>query len=374
MPQTCYSGNEAVCGAVHECEANQDCEVAKLSACAQSTCEFGICFEDSGQAASCQAGRVCSLEDGCVPEGEPCQENTDCSEATECRTAECILSRCIYSNVDELASCTSHDGGACFSGICVAPTCDDGIKNTDETDIDCGGSCQQNCVLGQMCAADFDCQTGVCDALEGNRCENVDVCGNGRVETAEFCDDGNQSPGDGCGTTCRYEIGAACALSQQCESGVCDTLESNTCEPANTCGNGVVEGSESCDDGSVVNLDGCNEQCLLELGETCTVHSDCASAQCGPHNRCEPTTCGDGIINNDESDVDCGGSCGARCAVGKLCNFYTDCSEFSCAGGLCVVPGCDDGVKNGDELGADCGEVARRNASRITVRLKRKFR
>ena len=35
------------------------------------------------------------------------------------------------------ADCKS---GVCSSGKCVEPSCTDGVKNGDETDIDCGGA------------------------------------------------------------------------------------------------------------------------------------------------------------------------------------------------------------------------------------------
>jgi plastocyanin len=41
------------------------------------------------------------------------------------------------------------------------PSCDDGIKNGDETDIDCGGSCDA-CELGKSCEEDLDCDSGIC--------------------------------------------------------------------------------------------------------------------------------------------------------------------------------------------------------------------
>jgi hypothetical protein len=64
--------------------------------------------------------------------------------------------------------------------------------------------------------------------------------------------------------------------------------------------------------------------------------------------------CADGFRNGDESDVDCGGSCGA-CADSQRCAAADDCASRVCAGGLCQVPGCADGVHNGDESDADCG-------------------
>lgn len=44
-----------------------------------------------------------------------------------------------------------------------APTCDDGIHNGAETDIDCGGDCPNTCGLGQGCASNDDCQPAACD-------------------------------------------------------------------------------------------------------------------------------------------------------------------------------------------------------------------
>lgn len=43
-----------------------------------------------------------------------------------------------------------------------AATCSDTVKNGDETDVDCGGSCTSRCSAGQMCLIDTDCQTGGC--------------------------------------------------------------------------------------------------------------------------------------------------------------------------------------------------------------------
>jgi hypothetical protein len=47
-------------------------------------------------------------------------------------------------------------------------------------------------------------------------------------------------------------------------------------------------------------------------------------------------TCSDGVINRNETDVDCGGgSCGA-CASGKMCTAGSDCSSGTCTAGICA--------------------------------------
>ena len=45
--------------------------------------------------------------------------------------------------------------------MCAAATCSDGVKNGNETDTDCGGSCK-GCATGKVCAKPADCATGAC--------------------------------------------------------------------------------------------------------------------------------------------------------------------------------------------------------------------
>lgn len=40
-------------------------------------------------------------------------------------------------------------------------SCYDGIKNEDETDIDCGGSCNNGCILQKHCRIGNDCVEGL---------------------------------------------------------------------------------------------------------------------------------------------------------------------------------------------------------------------
>ncbi|MBN2422028.1 fibronectin type III domain-containing protein [Candidatus Woesearchaeota archaeon] len=73
-------------------------------------------------------------------------------------------------------------------------------------------------------------------------------------------------------------------------------------------------------------------------------------------------TCYDNELNQDETDVDCGGICAGsrilkKCALGKNCEIDTDCGSSHCNPGskVCYVPSCSDGLKNQDEAGIDCG-------------------
>src|SRR5262249_42683140 len=67
--------------------------------------------------------------------------------------------------------------------------------------------------------------------------------------------------------------------------------------------------------------------------------------------RCTTTqpaaTCFDRVRNGDETDVDCGGTCGA-CSAGATCAVAGDCQTPTCDG-TCAAPTCSDGVRDGFE-------------------------
>ncbi len=109
----------------------------------------------------------------------------------------------------------------------------------------------------------------------------------------------------------------------------------------------------------------------LEVVETCTdgiLNQDETDVDCG--GVCEAcvvipeATCSDGILNQDETDIDCGGVCEA-CVVAPTCTdgiLNQDETGVDC-GGVCeacvVVPEetCTDGILNQDETEIDCGGV-----------------
>jgi hypothetical protein len=66
-------------------------------------------------------------------------------------------------------------------------------------------------------------------------------------------------------------------------------------------------------------------------------------------------SCSDGIVNQDESDVDCGGVCGATCTPGQNCNDDSHCTSNDCDGTCQPFPTCVDATQNGEETDVDCG-------------------
>src|SRR6185295_7624904 len=79
------------------------------------------------------------------------------------------------------------------------------------------------------------------------------VCGDGKQEGSECCDDGNKVALDGCTADCRCE--PSCPVTGACTA---------------KCGNGIVEGAETCDDGNLSGGDGCSATCQPEPGFMCT--------------------------------------------------------------------------------------------------------
>ena len=116
--------------------------------------------------------------------------------------------------------------------------------------------------------------------------------------------------------------------------------------PAPDCDDGVLNGDETDVD--------CGGICsLCDDGLACTDADDCLSGLCGEGVCLEPT-CTDGVLNQDESDGDCGGSC-EPCDDGSACNGADDCGSGVCDESVCAEAACDDGTQNGAETDVDCG-------------------
>jgi hypothetical protein len=85
---------------------------------------------------------------------------------------------------------------------------------------------------------------------------------------------------------------------------------------------------------------------------------------------CLPTTiedsCHDRVLDGDESDVDCGGSCRA-CGFDATCVVASDCQTAACNAGTCAAPTCSDQIQDGFELGVDCGATCGRCAGELCM-------
>jgi hypothetical protein len=131
--------------------------------------------------------------------------------------------------------CTSAadcDGGLCTAHFCVAATCTDGVKDGNETDVDCGGTCPA-CGTGAHCEKGSDCASLVCAGVpDGGGTSDVGTC------KAATCTDGVKNEGetdiDCGGTKCApCAAGKACVAHTDCVSDGCDYT--NHCALAASC-------------------------------------------------------------------------------------------------------------------------------------------
>jgi hypothetical protein len=115
-----------------------------------------------------------------------------------------------------------------------------------------------------------------------------------------------------------------------------------------TCGDNIVNQDET-------DVDCGGQLCTpCNTGKRCKVAKDCRSTVCTA-GVCGAPTCADGLKNGSESDVDCGGPDCPPCGDGSLCSGFNDCRSKVCTGLRCQPATCQDGFQNGDELGIDCG-------------------
>ena len=278
--------------------------------------------------------------------------------------------------------------------VCKAASCSDKVKNGDETDVDCGGSCSTKCANSKVCKKDADCQSGKCDTTvtpaickaipascndnkkngsetdvdcggkdcaacaDGKACQVKTDCTSGVCTSykcaAASCTDGVKNGDEtdvDCGGSCTTKCKAAksCLKNGDCESGICD---SKVCKAA-ACNDKIMNGTETDVD--------CGGLCSTKCGDwkKCKVANDCTSGVCNAAAKtCAPPTCTDAVRNGTETDTDCGGGTCPSCAIGKTCNFGTDCSSGYCdKTNKCGIPPatCTDSKQNGTETDVDCG-------------------
>ncbi len=244
------------------------------------------------------------------------------------------------------SSSSGSTSSSSSSGDVVKPECVDAAECAIQPDSRCGkvecvnGKCEVTIAIGAIQAqVRGDCHRLDCDVKgqvvdvddpsdvynDGKQC-SFDICEQGKVVNKAFPD----------GFTCP-ETG----------SGVCFAGECVDCvNGVTSCGNGQV-----CDYTTCVPMHCQDFVFQPALGETdldcggpcrpcpalggCGVDADCADGVC-MNGSCKPPSCTDGVKNDGETGIDCGGppSC-PRCAVGAGCAVGGDCESGVCWAGVC---------------------------------------
>lgn len=220
----------------------------------------------------------------------------------------------------------------------------------------------------------------------------VPVCGDGAIEGAEECDDGNLIDDDGCSALCIAEFCGDGTLhtGEECDDGNNDADDG--CDAicvTEFCGDGTLHTGEECDDGNNDSDDGCDAVCVAELCGDGTVHTgeECDDGNLDEGDGCDAVCvrefCGDGILHPDlfedcdDGNADVGDGCTPLCqqevcgdgeAVGlEQCDdgnlIDGDGCDATCMDELCgdgilqplIGEECDDGnLHNGDGCSASC--------------------
>ena len=288
----CNNGECQITCAAGQCPALTKCQISE---CANGTCVISNKpMGPNPDEADAVAGDC--LVPGCygagkeVEGGVPADQDRPADENCVAYTCEGGLLK--TSNVEEGNACTidtdklCESSGECVTCIpgtplgCVAPaycheespggnrvcsTCDNGEKEPDESDVDCGGlSPCQRCELGKACAVNEDCRPP--EGIMSSYCIDNVCCNSACVSKCYTCDlpgfggmcspipPGNFSIKDKtclCDTnqTCDMQIkspnGTSCGINSHCASGLC--VGGYCKQPANTsCVANEDCGSNSC--------------------------------------------------------------------------------------------------------------------------------
>jgi fibro-slime domain-containing protein len=220
-------------------------------------------------------------------------------------------------------TCTTDASDNCIQVICGDGKLE-GSEECDDGNADSGDGCTSGCKI----ESDHVCP------VVGTLCVSTVVCGDGRISGNEVCDDYNTKDGDGCSGDCHtVETGWTCLA-----PGV-------RCQPK--CGDGSLVGGEQCDDGNTTPGDGCSDTCKVEAGYACTA------------DECHKTVCGDKVQEGDESCDDGnnlpGDGCTVDCRSEPVCTGSDGCTS-RCGDGLRLPEEeCDDGnQRSGDGCSSDC--------------------
>lgn len=338
-PWTCKNGSWTP---LEDCAANEYCNNGKCQ-CAEENVK--IC-DDKGKPWTCQNGQWiqradCAADEICQNGQCLCQGTaTSCSDKQSvrlqcengswkeiacdakevCKDGQCLCveasRRCNGNGVPEVCSngkwmavegCLSDS--VCRDGYCV---CRPNTKKCDDSDPSAVFVCSNSFEYqkGEICADDKVCIGGECKCEEGaKRCAASNL--------PEKCIDG------------QWVTQAACAEGLLCQSGECTCSDGvRSCADEQTprvCTLGAWVNEDSCPTDTVCSGDGICA-CVSEkkcdangIPQTCkdgvwsTQTEPCAEGLACQNGECIDVSCHNGLWDEEETAIDCGGSCEVAC-------------------------------------------------------------
>ncbi|MDF2697387.1 MAG: Tryptophan synthase alpha chain, partial [Labilithrix sp.] len=266
------TNNEPNCGRLTTpCNEGGACEGA--ADCASGLCRDGTCRTVT-PSDGMQNGDETDVD--CGGSASPaCLDGKKCLAASDCQSA------------------------VCTGNICQVPSPTDNTKNGDETDLDCGGSKAPKCKSGQGCTADTDCDNVLCDTVakkckppgDDDGLKNGDETGIdcGGPTTPKKC-----PPGQGCTTLTDCDATKCNDASKTCDAPAANDDIKNGSETDIDCGGGAPTDAKRCLEGQACEVDAdCDDFCSTAkrcvTGRSCKASVDNATAGI--------VTCGRGETN-----------------------------------------------------------------------------
>lgn len=233
-------------------------------------------------------------------------------------------------------------GNMALAGAMLASVSMFGCLAAAPVDWECNAD--DPCPSGELCVAPHDLPAGQSEDATDPACYQI-------CSSSAHCPGGSRACldelcvlfDDNCADK-ECPEGFFCNVLEYCEKLPCS---GGVCAPS--CSDSMLDGDESDTD--------CGGSCTpCADGRRCARANDCQSAVCNAALKvCAVPTCRDGVANGSETGPDCGGGCAAACEAGELCRNDSDCGSDVCNDSVCQAARCDDGKLNGGESAIDCG-------------------
>jgi formylglycine-generating enzyme required for sulfatase activity len=223
----------------------------------------GCSTEDpSAETEGAQSENAATQGPGAAPVGNPNGKGAggECAGGGDCKSGVCNVTSCTAPEKDVGKGC----GGPadCESKVCVDTVCqpakiDDGVKNGDETDVDCGGPGVDvpRCADEKACAAATDCTSEVCDAAAKTCTKPSATDGVKNADESDIDCGGTLTGAPKC------NVGKTCVKHDDCASDGCD--DSKHCANGRSCTQ--LNGGRTCGKGEVGQAGAEHESCCGAL-------------------------------------------------------------------------------------------------------------
>jgi hypothetical protein len=377
------------CGA--QCKS---CNVAGSVGTCTNTPKY---VHDDNSSPACQAPKTCNGQGNCLSDN-----GQDCMNGTDCASGNCVDGKCCDTTCTETCKSCNVSGspGTCTNipmngqdnwpvGTCVAPMGCDGFgvcrkengQPCPNGPTDCASMmCVENVCCNDLC-------TGMCKSclVAGSvgTCTNLPPFAHDTYPTSSCI---APSACDGSGN-CKLENGGSCGSNPAlCASGncvdgrCCDTTCTTACWACNiagsegTCAKLSQGSTDSFPGNACVTPNACdgNGVCKLELGQACTLASQCATGFCidticcaeACDIPCKKCVTGGSCVNIAAGAEDqvatlpctlpngsCDGSGHCKRVRGQPCGSPDDCVEGFCADGVCCDGACAGKCRSCTQLG-----------------------